>query len=188
MKKNQLMEKMIHGLFLVLGLITVGCVLLITVYLVISGIPAIREIGLIDFLFGTHPLRIDENYTRFFSHLTGGEDLDPFLANRQILDALSIAFDDGTRIFSLFGDEGSGRKFTIRHFCSQRNLSCISVNCAKLFVYDFRFVDQALWAAVRECILTDACVCMDSLSYARKKRTSSSATWIWLSANLLPRD
>ena len=52
MKKNQLMEKMIHGLFLVLGLITVGCVLLITVYLVISGIPAIREIGLIDFLFG----------------------------------------------------------------------------------------------------------------------------------------
>ena len=52
MKKNQLMEKMIHGLFLVLGLITVGCVLLITVYLVISGIPAIREIGLGDFLFG----------------------------------------------------------------------------------------------------------------------------------------
>ena len=52
MKKNQLMEKAIHGFFLVLGLITVGCVLLITVYLVISGIPAIREIGLIDFLFG----------------------------------------------------------------------------------------------------------------------------------------
>ena len=52
MKKNQLIEKMIHGLFLVLGLITVGCVLLITIYLVISGIPAIREIGLIDFLFG----------------------------------------------------------------------------------------------------------------------------------------
>ena len=43
---------MIHILFLLLGLITVGCVLLITVYLVISGIPAIREIGLVDFLFG----------------------------------------------------------------------------------------------------------------------------------------
>lgn len=43
---------MIHIIFLLLGLITVGCVLLITVYLVISGIPAIREIGLIDFLFG----------------------------------------------------------------------------------------------------------------------------------------
>ncbi len=53
MKKNQLIEKLIHGLFLVLGLVTIGCVLLITVYLVISGIPAIREIGLIDFLFGT---------------------------------------------------------------------------------------------------------------------------------------
>ena len=52
MKKNQLTEKVIHGLFLVLGLITVGCVLLITIYLVISGIPAIREIGLVDFLFG----------------------------------------------------------------------------------------------------------------------------------------
>ena len=52
MKKNQVIEKVIHGIFLVLGLITVGSVLLITVYLVISGIPAIREIGLVDFLFG----------------------------------------------------------------------------------------------------------------------------------------
>ena len=52
MKKNQVLEKVIHGIFLLLGLITVGCVLLITIYLVISGIPAIREIGLIDFLFG----------------------------------------------------------------------------------------------------------------------------------------
>ena len=45
-------ERLIHALFLILGLITVGCVLLITIYLVISGIPAIREIGLADFLFG----------------------------------------------------------------------------------------------------------------------------------------
>ena len=52
MKKNQSMEKIIHGVFLVLGLITVGCVLLITTYLVISGIPAIRKIGITDFLFG----------------------------------------------------------------------------------------------------------------------------------------
>ena len=42
-----------HGVFLVLGLITVACVLLITVYLVVSGLPAIREIGLVPFLFGT---------------------------------------------------------------------------------------------------------------------------------------
>ena len=45
-------EAAVHGVFLVLGLITVGCVLLITVYLIIAGIPAIREIGLIPFLFG----------------------------------------------------------------------------------------------------------------------------------------
>ena len=45
-------ETIIHGIFLLLGLVTVGCVLLITVYLIISGIPAIKEIGLIDFLFG----------------------------------------------------------------------------------------------------------------------------------------
>ena len=52
MKRKQLMERIIHGIFLILGLITVGCVLMITVYLIISGIPAIKEIGLIDFLFG----------------------------------------------------------------------------------------------------------------------------------------
>lgn len=45
-------EETVHGIFLILGLITVGCVLLITVYLVISGIPAIMEIGLFRFLFG----------------------------------------------------------------------------------------------------------------------------------------
>ena len=52
MKKIQMIEKIIQGIFLVLGLMTIGCVLLITVYLVVSGIPAILEIGLIDFLFG----------------------------------------------------------------------------------------------------------------------------------------
>ena len=50
---NRYTETFVHGVFLILGLITVACVLLITVYLVISGIPAIRQIGLIDFLFGT---------------------------------------------------------------------------------------------------------------------------------------
>lgn len=50
MKKKRLFETIIHGIFLILGLITVGFVLLITVYLVLSGIPAIREIGLFKFL------------------------------------------------------------------------------------------------------------------------------------------
>ena len=51
-KKNNLFESIIHGVFLLLGLVTIGCVLMITVYLVVSGIPAIREIGLRNFLFG----------------------------------------------------------------------------------------------------------------------------------------
>ena len=41
-----------NGLFLACGLVAVAFVLLITVYLIISGLPAIREVGLIDFLFG----------------------------------------------------------------------------------------------------------------------------------------
>lgn len=45
-------ERVIQTIFLLLGLATVGSVLLITVYIIISGIPAIREIGLVDFLFG----------------------------------------------------------------------------------------------------------------------------------------
>ena len=50
-KKANIMEQLVHGIFLFLGLISVGCVLVITVYLVVSGIPAIREIGLAEFLF-----------------------------------------------------------------------------------------------------------------------------------------
>ena len=53
MKKKQTMEGVVHGVFLFLGLITVGCVLLITVYLVLSGLPAISKIGLGKFLFGS---------------------------------------------------------------------------------------------------------------------------------------
>lgn len=50
--KQKFIEAAIQKIFLMLGLITVACVLLITVYLIISGLPAIKEIGLIDFLFG----------------------------------------------------------------------------------------------------------------------------------------
>lgn len=54
MKSNKhRLEAVIHGIFLILGLITVGCALLITIYLIIAGIPAIREIGIGKFLFGT---------------------------------------------------------------------------------------------------------------------------------------
>ena len=51
-KRSQVLETGAHGVFLLLGLITVWCVLLISVYLIVSGIPAIRKIGLVPFLFG----------------------------------------------------------------------------------------------------------------------------------------
>ena len=51
-QKKKWLERIVHGIFLLLGLITVGCVLLITVYLIVSGIPAIRQIGLVPFLTG----------------------------------------------------------------------------------------------------------------------------------------
>lgn len=50
--KQKTIERLVHGVFLLMGLVTVGFVLLITAYLVVSGIPAIREIGLADFLLG----------------------------------------------------------------------------------------------------------------------------------------
>ena len=52
MKKKKLFENVVHGIFLILGTITVGFVLVITIYLIVSGIPAIAEIGLFNFLFG----------------------------------------------------------------------------------------------------------------------------------------
>lgn len=46
-------ELVMNLLFFVCGIASVLCVVAITVYMLISGIPAIREIGLWDFLFGT---------------------------------------------------------------------------------------------------------------------------------------
>ena len=51
-QRKKMFEAVVHGIFLLLGLITVGCVLLITVYLIISGIPAIQKIGFVPFLTG----------------------------------------------------------------------------------------------------------------------------------------
>ena len=52
MRKTKFIENVIHGIFLILGLVTVASVLMITIYLIIAGIPAIREIGIFKFLFG----------------------------------------------------------------------------------------------------------------------------------------
>ena len=52
LKSKRTIERAVYGVFLVSGLITVGFVLIISIYLIVAGLPAIREIGLIDFLFG----------------------------------------------------------------------------------------------------------------------------------------
>jgi ATP-dependent 26S proteasome regulatory subunit len=125
---------------------------------------------LMDFLFGTDPRRTDETYRRFLKLITDENELEPLIANAGQLDALNIAFDDGFRLFSLYGDEGSGRKFTIRHFCKQKGTECVSLDCGKLFSYDFAFVEKALWALNRECILLNACCCLDNLSYREEEK------------------
>lgn len=48
-----MIEDIVHGIFFLLGMITVLCVLLISIYLLAAGLPAIKKIGLINFLFGT---------------------------------------------------------------------------------------------------------------------------------------
>lgn len=46
-------ERGMNLVFLLCGFIAIAFVVLITIYLIISGLPAIKEVGLIDFLFGT---------------------------------------------------------------------------------------------------------------------------------------
>ena len=52
-QKLRPLEVFMNLLFFVCGLIAVVFVLFIRIYLIVSGLPAIREIGLVDFLFGT---------------------------------------------------------------------------------------------------------------------------------------
>lgn len=52
-KTADVIEKIMGAVFTVCGFIAVGFVLLITIFLVASGSPAIGEIGFIDFIFGT---------------------------------------------------------------------------------------------------------------------------------------
>ena len=49
---RDVLEGLMHLVFLLCGIVAVGFVLCISVYLIISGVPAIREIGLTEFLFG----------------------------------------------------------------------------------------------------------------------------------------
>ena len=52
MKIKKITEKIMNTLFLFCGFTAVAAVGLITIYMIVSGLPAIREIGVFDFLFG----------------------------------------------------------------------------------------------------------------------------------------
>ena len=46
-------EKLAESIFLIFSCVSVGSVVILTVYMIVSGAPAIAEIGLGNFLFGT---------------------------------------------------------------------------------------------------------------------------------------
>ncbi len=53
LRAKNAVEQGMNLVFLLCGFIAIAFVVLITIYLIISGLPAIKEVGLIDFLFGT---------------------------------------------------------------------------------------------------------------------------------------
>lgn len=52
-KTADFLEKFMNGIFTLCGFVAVAFVLTITIFLIISGVPAIKEIGVFKFLFGT---------------------------------------------------------------------------------------------------------------------------------------
>ncbi|MCR4658602.1 MAG: ATP-binding protein [Lachnospiraceae bacterium] len=125
---------------------------------------------IIDCLFGRNPDKLDEDYSRFIMMLTDDKELDPILANEGVLDEMKISYDEGVRIFYYYGDEGSGRRFFVKKFCRENGIKAITINCKKLFNYDFRYVETALWAVTRECILTDSCCCLTELTFREEEK------------------
>ena len=51
-RARKTVEQIIHLIFLLCGIVAVAFVLFISIYLILSGLPAIRQIGLVQFLFG----------------------------------------------------------------------------------------------------------------------------------------
>ena len=125
---------------------------------------------IIDCLFGRNPEKLDEDYSRFIYMLTNNDELDPILANKGVLDEMKISYGEGVKIFYYYGDEGSGRRFFVKHFCRENGLQAVAMNCKKLFGYDFQYVEKALWAVTRECILTNACCCLTELSFREEEK------------------
>ena len=125
---------------------------------------------IIDCLFGRNPEKLDEDYSRFIYMLTDDKELDPILANQGVLDQMKISYGEGVKIFYYYGDEGSGRRFFVKQFCRENGLKAVAINCKKLFGYDYSYVDKALWAVTRECILTNACCCLTELTFREEEK------------------
>ncbi len=53
LRAKNAVERGMNLVFLLCGFIAIAFVVLITIYLILSGLPAIKEVGLIDFLLGT---------------------------------------------------------------------------------------------------------------------------------------
>lgn len=53
MKVKHIIERVMNAVFFICGMVSIAAVLLITLYMIVAGFPAIKEIGLFDFLFGT---------------------------------------------------------------------------------------------------------------------------------------
>lgn len=53
LKKQKGIETIFHSVFLIFGLFSIAFVLFISIFLIISGVPAITKIGLFKFMFGT---------------------------------------------------------------------------------------------------------------------------------------
>lgn len=52
MKIKSIIEKVMNYIFFICGMVTIAAVVTISGYMIVSGLPAIREIGLSEFLFG----------------------------------------------------------------------------------------------------------------------------------------
>lgn len=53
MKVKNIIERVMSSVFFFCGMVSIAAVLLITIYMVLAGLPAILEVGPIEFLFGT---------------------------------------------------------------------------------------------------------------------------------------
>ena len=70
------LEAMMNFIFFLCGMLAVGCVVLITVYMVLSGVPAIHKIGLFRFLLaGWHLVLFWQRWCWDLSHAPSAWDL-----------------------------------------------------------------------------------------------------------------